>query len=44
MIIDKAVKAMKSMKAPDADRITAEALKAGGDRMADIVLKICNAA
>ena len=42
--VQKAVKAMKSRKAPGADRIIAEALKAGGEEMAEMLLKICNAA
>ena len=35
---------MKSMKAPGADHIMAEALKAGGENMAEVLLNICNAA
>ena len=42
--VQKTVKAMKSRKTPGADRIMAEALKAGGDKMAEMLLKICNAA
>ena len=38
--VQKAVKAVKS----GADRIMAEALKAGGEKMAEMLLKICNAA
>ena len=32
---------MKSRKAPGADRITDEVLKAGGEKMAEMLLKIC---
>ena len=35
---------MKSRKVSGTDRITAEALKAGGQKMAEMLLKICNAA
>ena len=40
----KAVKAMKSRKAPGAYRIMAEALNEGEDKMAEMLLKICSAA
>ena len=42
--VQKAVKAMKSRKVPGAARIMAEALKAGGEKMAEMLLKIRNAA
>ena len=40
----KTVKAVKSREAPGADRIMAKALKAGREKMAEMLLKICNAA
>ena len=42
--VQKAVKAMKSRKEPNADRITAEVLKASGEKLAEIFQNICNAA
>ena len=38
------VNTTKSRKVPGADCITAECLKAGGEKMAEKLLKICNAA
>ena len=40
--VKKAVKAMKSRKVPGAD--LAKALKADGEKTAEILLQICNAA
>ena len=42
--LHEAAKAVKSMKAPAFGRIAAEALKAVGDKIAEMFLKICNAA
>ena len=43
--VQKVVKAVKSRKAPGADRIAAEALKADGQKMIfEMLLKICDAA
>ena len=42
--VQKAVKAMKSRKAPGADHITAVALKEGRQKIAEMLLKISNAA
>ena len=42
--VHKAVKAMESRKVAGADHIMAEALKAGREKMAEMLLKICNAA
>ncbi|KAI0235880.1 Brefeldin A-inhibited guanine nucleotide-exchange protein 3 [Lamellibrachia satsuma] len=41
--VRKAVRPMKSRKAPGADRITTEVLRAGGEKMTEMLLKICNA-
>ena len=42
--VQKAVKAMKSRKAPGADHITTEVLRAGGEKMTEMLLKIYKAA
>ncbi len=40
--IEQAVKKLKCNKSPGTDNIPAELLKAGGDHMIDVLLKICN--
>ena len=42
--IAKAMKVLKSMKAPGHDGITAEVLKAGGEQMIDVLHEIFNTA